>query len=287
MKNKVMHCLKDSKISKIDKYNLLVDFLSKKKNFLQLRMFNLGYSDSRMEFLESEIKKAYDIKDLELYKFDVEQYEEELNTISEETSHDLGNKTDELTKELTEEEKAQKEKEENFIEALKQNEDATAGLKLRDEYPFLRDEATPQELKAIVTDKINAWYDLAEKHEELAKMVENSGQSVTESGEPIPLAVLCKEIIDKFKLNADIKKELDFYKEKGKVLGLVPQTKFLKIDQELNDMKEAQLVEHRIAAQKNKNKVKNPKNENEKARLENWTYREKKAAELLETKFKK
>ena len=52
-------------------------------------------------------------------------------------------------------------------------------------------------------------------------------------------------------------------------------------------MDPAELVEHRIAAQKNKNKVKNPKNDNEKARFENWSYREKKASELLETKFKK
>ena len=88
-------------------------------------------------------------------------------------------------------------------------------------------------------------------------------------------------------MNADIKKELDFYKEKGKVLGIVPQTKFLKIDQELEEMSEADLVKHRLDAQKNKNKVKTPKNDNEKARLENWSYREKKAAELLDTKFKK
>jgi hypothetical protein len=31
-------------------------------------------------------------------------------------------------------------------------------LKLREEYPFLREESTPQELKALVTDKITAWY---------------------------------------------------------------------------------------------------------------------------------
>ena len=36
-----------------------------------------------------------------------------------------------------------------------------------------------------------------------------------------------------------------------------------------------------------KSESKNPKNDNEKARLENWTYREKKATELLDTKFKK
>ncbi len=158
---------------------------------------------------------------------------------------------------------------------------------MRDEYPFLREESTPQELKALVTDKITAWYDFAEKHEELAKMVENSGNTISENGEPDPLAVLCKKAIDKFQLNADIKKELDFYKEKGKVLGIVPQTKFLKIDQELDEMSEADLVKHRLDAQKNKNKVKNPKNDNEKARFENWSYREKKATELLDTKFKK
>ena len=52
-------------------------------------------------------------------------------------------------------------------------------------------------------------------------------------------------------------------------------------------MSEADLVKHRLDAQKNKNKVKTPKNDNEKARFENWSYREKKAAELLETKYKK
>jgi hypothetical protein len=281
MKNKVMHCLKDSNLGKIEKYNKLVDFLSQKKNSLQLRMFNLGYSDARMDVLVAEVKKAYEIKDLDLYKFNVEDYEKQLQEKEQEVPENTG------TENSKEPETELSEQETKFLEALKQNEDATAGLKLREEYPFLREESTPQELKALVTDKITAWYDFAEKHEKLAKMVENSGNTISENGEPDPLAVLCKEAIDKFQLNADIKKELDFYKEKGKVLGIVPQTKFLKIDQELNDMDPAELVEHRMAAQKNKNKVKNPKNDNEKARFENWTYREKKAAELLDTKFKK
>ena len=281
MKNKVMHCLKDSNLGKIEKYNKLVDFLSQKKNSLQLRMFNLGYSDARMDVLVAEVKKAYEIKDLDLYKFNVEDYEKTLQQNEQEVPENTG------TENSKEPETELSEQETKFLEALKQNEDATAGLKLREEYPFLREESTPQELKALVTDKITAWYDFAEKHEKLAKMVENSGNTISENGEPDPLAVLCKEAIDKFKLNASIKKELDFYKVKGKVLGIVPQTKFLKIDQELDEMSEADLVKHRLDAQKNKNKVKNPKNDNEKARFENWSYREKKATELLDTKFKK
>lgn len=276
-----MHCLKDSNLGKIEKYNKLVDFLSQKKNSLQLRMFNLGYSDARMDVLVAEVKKAYEIKDLDLYKFNVEDYEK---TLQQNEQQDVA-KADVPKSERKE--NTLSEAETKFLEALKGNEDATAGLKLREEYPFLREESTPQELKALVTDKITAWYDFAEKHEELAKMVENSSNTVSENGEPDPLAVLCKEAIDKFQLNADIKKELDFYKVKGKILGKVPQTKFLKIDQELNDMDPADLVKHRIDAQKNKNKVKNPKNDNEKARFENWSYREKKATELLDTKFKK
>ena len=271
-----MHCLKDSKLNKIDKYNQLVDFLAKKKNALQLRMFNLGYSDARMDVLVSEVKKAYEIKDLDLHKFNAEDYEKQLQEKEQEVPENTG------TENSKEPETELSEQETKFLEALKQNEDATAGLKLRDEYPFLREESTPQELKALVTDKITAWYDFAEKHEKLAELavIENPNMinTVTELG---------KKAIEKFQLNADIKKELDFYKEKGKVLGIVPQTKFLKIDQELDDMSEADLVKHRLDAQKNKNKVKNPKNDNEKARFENWSYREMKAAELLETKFKK
>ena len=281
MKNKVMHCLKDSNLGKIEKYNKLVDFLSQKKNSLQLRMFNLGYSDARMDVLVAEVKKAYEIKDLDLYKFNVEDYEK---TLQQNEQQDVA-KADVPKSE--QKENTLSEAETKFLEALKGNEDATAGLKLREEYPFLREESTPQELKALVTDKITAWYDFAEKHEKLAKMVENSGNTISENGEPDPLAVLCKEAIDKFQLNADIKKELDFYKEKGKVLGIVPQLRFLKIDQELDEMSEADLVKHRLDAQKNKNKVKEPKTNKEKARFENWSYREKKATELLDTKFKK
>ena len=267
-----MHCLKDSNLGKIEKYNKLVDFLSQKKNSLQLRMFNLGYSDARMDVLVAEVKKAYEIKDLDLYKFNVEDYEK---TLQQNEQQDVA-KADVPKSERKE--NTLSEAETKFLEALKQNEDATESLKLRIEYPFLREESTPQELKALVTDKINAWYDFSDKHAELVESAGIDGEK---------LATLCKEAIDKFQLNADIKKELDFYKEKGKVLGIVPQTKFLKIDQELDEMSEADLVKHRLDAQKNKNKVKEPKTDKEKARFENWSYREKKATELLDTKFKK
>ena len=278
MKNKVMHCLKDSNLGKIEKYNKLVDFLSQKKNSLQLRMFNLGYSDARMDVLVAEVKKAYGIKDLDLYKFNVEDYEKQLQEKEQEVPENTGTETNkEPETELSEQEA-------KFLEALKGNEDATAGLKLREEYPFLREESTPQEMKALVTDKITAWYDFAEKHAELAELAYNQDEK---SPFAEKITELAKKAIDKFQLNADIKKELDFYKEKGKVLGIVPQLKFLKIDQELDEMSEADLVKHRLDAQKNKNKVKEPKNEKETARLENWTYREKKATELLESKFKK
>ena len=278
MKNKVMHCLKDSNLGKIEKYNKLVDFLAQKKNALQLRMFNLGYSDARMDVLVAEVKKAYEIKDLDLYKFNVEDYEKQLQEKEQEVPENTGTETNkEPETELSEQEA-------KFLEALKQNEDATAGLKLRDEYPFLREESTPQELKALVTDKITAWYDFAEKHAELVSL------AYDETNDPNfidKMGAVAKQATDKFQLNADIKKELDFYKEKGKVLGIVPQLRFLKIDQELDEMSEADLVKHRLDAQKNKNKVKEPKTDKEKARLENWTYREKKASELLDTKFKK
>lgn len=272
-----MHCLKDSNLGKIEKYNKLVDFLAQKKNALQLRMFNLGYSDARMDVLVAEVKKAYEIKDLDLYKFNVEDYEKQLQEKKQEVPENTGTETNkEPETELSEQET-------KFLEALKGNEDATAGLKLRDEYPFLREESTPQELKALVTDKITAWYDFAEKHAELA----HNAYSTSSKEFIEKVNELAKKAIEKFQLNADIKKELDFYKEKGKILGIVPQLKFLKIDQELDEMSEADLVKHRLDAQKNKNKVKNPKNDNEKARFENWSYREKKASELLETKFKK
>lgn len=282
-----MHCLKDSNLGKIEKYNKLVDFLSQKKNSLQLRMFNLGYSDARMDVLVAEVKKAYEIKDLDLYKFNVEDYEKELQQNEQQDRREITEFIDALKDVPKSEQKENtlSEAETKFLEALKQNEDATAGLKLRDEYPFLREESTPQEMKALVTDKITAWYDFAEKHAELVSLAYD--ESNNDPNFIDKMGAVAKQATDKFQLNADIKKELDFYKEKGKVLGIVPQLKFLKIDQELDEMSEADLVKHRLDAQKNKNKVKEPKTDKEKARFENWSYREKKASELLETKFKK
>ena len=93
MKNKVMHCLKDSNLNKIDKYNQLVDFLAQKKNFLQLRMFNQGYSDARMDVLVAEVKKAYEIKDLDLHKFNVEDYEKQLQEKEQEVPENTGTET--------------------------------------------------------------------------------------------------------------------------------------------------------------------------------------------------
>lgn len=91
--------------------------------------------------------------------------------------------------------------------------EAKQGLKLRDEFPFLGDPKTPAKLKALVADKLTAFYAVLDARAELF-----AGEAPIEER----ALELCKEAIENFELNQLIYDELNHYKEHNEILGKHP-----------------------------------------------------------------
>ena len=98
-------------------------------------------------------------------------------------------------------------------------------IKLRDEFPFLNDPDCPEELFILVGKKF-AHYDAYVKAHEalLVNVIEDA--SPEEANEinmtPEEITALALTAVENFELNQEIYKELEFYKENGKILGEHP-----------------------------------------------------------------
>lgn len=284
MKNKIIGILVSKDLSQEQKYNELSAIIATKINLMQARNFQLGYSDAKMEKLEYEIKKHFEISDTEIYEYKPEEI------ISESLGDNIlkipGNEgttqnpaTDPQNEtQISEQHKA-------VFAELEANESAKQGLKIRDQYPFLNNPNCPEEFHILVGQKITAWKEFAKNH---AALIEGIDEDDSEG----KMYELAKSVVSEFQLNDDIRKELDFYKEQGKVLGDHPKLENIKIKQEIYELSEAGLVEMKNKANKNASKAKmeiqnNGTNEAREKRFANWTLKEKLSIERLENEFKK
>ena len=252
MKSKFIKLLANLEGKKDQKlYALLVELYSKVASVRQVYHYQLGYTPSKYENLVYEIKKSQNITDKEIALYHPGDEDEEIV---------LTNDAPVLTAEqIAEAEQKQKEADEL---ALKQSnpiitgmdEPVLEGLKLRDEYPFLNDENTPDVFKVLVADKITAYKKYASLH---AEALEATDEADAED----KLYELASEAVKAFQLNIDIKDELDHYRDtEGKVLGKHPKLKDLKIEQEIDEMSEADLIKHRTNAMKSVQKYKDGAN---------------------------
>ena len=103
--------------------------------------------------------------------------------------------------------------------------------KLRDDFPFLKEEDCPMELKALVTDKINAYQDYVTSHNTLVKHA-NGEVQLTED----ELQALTQKSVESFELNREIYDELNYYKSNGKILGNHPIFKSYNLQKEVDVM---------------------------------------------------
>lgn len=290
MKNKIIEVLVNKELSPEQKYNELSVILSQKINLQQARYFQLGYSDSKLDKLEYEVKKHFEISDTEIHEYQPEEknLEKFIDNLPELNGNIIPN-TNEVTAQNANPDSADapkvSEQQKAVFDALAQNEVAKEGLKIRDQYPFLNDTNCPEEYHILVGQKITAWKEFAKNHNALVDGIDEN-----ESEEK--LYELAKTAIAEFQLNDDIRKELDFYQVQGKVLGNHPKLSNLKIKEEIYELSEAGLVEMKTKAQKNASKAKKEidnqgTNENREKRLADWTLREKLSSERLEKEFKK
>lgn len=237
MKNEFLKILANEANLKVKKlYNQLLEEYSKVATVRQVYHYQLGYSPTKLENLKYEIKKVFLISDKEIALF-VPGDEDEDQQKADDTS--TGGKG-QGTPEPTAEEIAKQLAEQNPVLAeLLKNPDAQEGLKLRDEYPFLNDPNCPNEFKVLVADKISAYKNYAAKHAETLEAAD-AGEAEDK------LYELAKDTLANYEMNQEAKAELDFFRDsKGKILGKHPLLADLKMNQDVNDMSEAVLLNER------------------------------------------
>ena len=248
MKNDFLKILANEANLKAKKlYNQLLEEYSKVATVRQVYHYQLGYSPNKLENLKYEIKKVYQISDKEIALY-VPGDEDEDQQKADDTS--TGGKNS-GTLEPTAEDIAKQLAEQNPVLAdLMNNPDAQEGLKLRDEYPFLNDPKVPNEFKVLVADKITAYKNYAAKHAETLEAAD-AGEAEDK------LYELAKETLGNYEMNQEAKAELDFFRDsKGKILGKHPLLADLKLNQDVNEMTEADLVKARNNGLKSVNKYK-------------------------------
>ncbi|WP_332031105.1 hypothetical protein [Kaistella sp.] len=238
--------LKDKKL-----YNRLLELYAQVAGVKQVYHYQLGYTPQKLENLKYEIKKNQGISDKEIALYvPGEEDEDEVKA----TAPTLTPEQIQKAAEAHSAEVAARTKQENpIITELLTNADAQEGLKIRDEYPFLNDPNCPDVFKVLVSDKITAYKEYAKKH---AEALEAADQGEAEE----KLYELASAAVKDYQMNQDIKKELDHYRDSnGKVLGKHPALADLKLQQEVNEMTEGDLVSQRSNAQKAVNKYKGDK----------------------------
>ncbi|MFC7345968.1 hypothetical protein ACFQO9_04455 [Chryseobacterium zhengzhouense] len=248
MRNNVIKLLQEEEsLQKKVLYNKLLEIYGKEATAKQVYHYQLGYTPGKLEGLIYDIKKIFHIKDKEIVLYKDAEDDEEINFIVDTSNPISPEKLLEI--QIQHHENAEIKKKNDLLAALKlpEHPDVLEGMKFRQEYPFLENENTPMELKALVTDKITAYRQYAGV---VGTII--SAENLEQSEEK--LYELAKEALEAYEVNQEIKKELDFYRDSGRILGEHETLKDLKMIQDVNDMSEADLVKNRANAMKNVSK---------------------------------
>lgn len=116
---------------------------------------------------------------------------------------------------------------------------------IRVEFPFLNEKDCPDELKILMADKITAWNEYLDAHEQIFKI--HSGEIV---GTEEETAAYAEKAVKAFDENQKIYDELNAYQTTGKVLGLHPIFKRLQLTREVEEMTADELVKYKSSSAK-------------------------------------
>ena len=116
---------------------------------------------------------------------------------------------------------------------------------IRVEFPFLNEKDCHDEFKILVADKITAWNEYLDAHEQIFKI--HSGEILGTEEETTALA---EKAVKAFDENQKIYDELNAYQTTGKVLGLHPIFKRLQLTREIEEMSTEELVKYKGSSAK-------------------------------------
>lgn len=110
-------------------------------------------------------------------------------------------------------------------------EEFAKSVKLRQEFPFLKEKTCPDELKILVADMLTAHDAYVEAHPKLA-LAENAEE----------VSALAETVVENYLENRSIWEELNHYKEKGEILGEHPTLKELAFRKEIKGKSNPELI---------------------------------------------
>lgn len=199
-KTELLDIMKHQELADHEKYNLLLTEYKKSnstntRNFI---IFNRGFSISNFHQLVYDLKKEFNISDVEYHMHEMPELEEHCTSCGP------------FHKEAAAE--AENSSSDNISESNTEDEAESEPLKMREEYPFLNEENTPDEFKILVSDKIAAYHRLVKNREAL------QSPDLTQDER----AIYAQNVAKDDELNDLIKQELDHFQAKGAVLGKHP-----------------------------------------------------------------
>lgn len=221
-KQDILDTLIHPELSPVDKFNQLLreyqNHEKRNKNILQ-SLNRQGYSANSYNKLVYEIKKIYNISDVEAKTHVLPKETENCPTCIPTTN--VAQTGDEVVN--TEDLSAKKADIEN----------KTDTPKLREEFPFLNQENTPDEFKILVADRITIFKKLAE----MRGIIEDPNTSEDVRAELAP------KIADADEANDAIWKELNHYQETGEVLGEHEIFSRLSLERKIDSMTAAEKIQ--------------------------------------------
>lgn len=118
-------------------------------------------------------------------------------------------------------------------------------IRFRETYAFLNEPDCPDILKVLVSDMFTAYARYKEAFAQLQQL---------ESDETIAATEACKQVVESYLENREIREELDYYKETGQILGKSSKFAEMKVTEELTELSDLELVKKLQSAQSNLSK---------------------------------
>lgn len=211
MKNTVLEYFKNLPQSKKEQFNQAFALYGKcNEKSLSAELFynRSGYSPANLQALQYDLKKLFGITEAQIRNFTSDKKEAlkvDVKTVTPSNQ--------EISKIKT--------SEDVFTKAPDEVKEA---VKLRDEFPFLKEANCPDELLILVGKKFNHYDAYVKAHEALLVVVEQDaqGEDVGIALSPEQITNLALSAVENFQVNQDIWDELNYYKENKKVLGKHP-----------------------------------------------------------------
>ena len=183
---------------------------------------NRGFTAQGLETLLYDVKKLYQISDLDIADYQVPEVVVDENLRTPEQLQIIA-----------------KGAEDKFTNVLRDMDDnAKAGLRFRSNFDFLQDENTPMEIKSLVTDAFTSFEAYKAKHTKLFEEVANVAEPKLSEAEIYSIA---NGLLGDFETNREVHAELEHYAKTKTILGEHEIFADLKLERAIENMSPEEL----------------------------------------------